>query len=360
MFGSRLLWIVAAAILCLVPVASAAEVDVEKLIKQGHFKEARGIVEKRLASNPKDIDAVIELASIKLAFKDLDGATKLAEQAIAARPGDARAHAVMAECYGQRAEGDSGFFQRVRLAHSFTSEAEQALKIDPNNFEAMHSLMQFYLEAPALAGGSKSKANEMADRIGKVDQARGYLAKGEIALFDKQNDQLEGLYSKAVQADPKSYMARIRLGSVYVGERFRNLQKAEENANAALQIDSSRAGGYSLFAFIKVAREDWTGLDKLLAQAEKAVPNDLSYYYQAGRALLFSGKDDPRAERYFRKYLTQEPEGNAVTLASAHWQLGLVLEKEGKLPEAVQEVSTAVNMDPQLKSAQQDLKRMKP
>jgi medium-chain acyl-[acyl-carrier-protein] hydrolase len=38
----------------------------------------------------------------------------------------------------------------------------------------------------------------------------------------------------------------------------------------------------------------------------------------------------------------------------------LLLEKEGKLGEAVQEVSTAVNMDPQLKGAQQDLKRMKP
>jgi tetratricopeptide (TPR) repeat protein len=360
MFGSRMFCVAAAGLLSLWPVVSAADADPEKLIKQGHFKEARGIVEKSLAANPKDIDAAIRMASIKLAFKDNDGATKLAEQAVAAKPGDAQAHVVLAQCYGQKAEGDAGFFQSIRLAHAFTNEAEAALKIDPNNIEAMRSLMQFYLQAPSLAGGSQSKANEMADRIGKVNASRGFLAKGEIAVFDKQFDHLDDIYSKAVQADPQSYDALVRLAGVYAGEKFRNLQKAEENASKAMQIDSSRVGAYSILAYVKAIREDWAGLDKLLAQAEKTVPDDFSYYVQAGRALLATGKDDVRAERYFRKYLSQPPEGNATTPASAHWQLGLALEKEGKLQDAINEVSTAVNMDPKLKQAQQDLKRMKP
>ena len=67
----------------------------------------------------------------------------------------------------------------------------------------------------------------------------------------------------------------------------------------------------------------------MLAQAEKAVPDDLTPYYEAGTVLLDEHSDLTRAERYFRKYLSQEPEGNEPRLAEARGQLGLVLEKEG-------------------------------
>jgi tetratricopeptide (TPR) repeat protein len=337
-----------------------ANVDAEKLVKEGRYKEARQIVEKALVSNPQDIDAVIQLANIKLAFRDLNGATELAERAVAAKPHDASAHEVLADCYGEKAQREDGFFHGLKMAHSFVSEAEATLAIDPKNIHTMRNLIQYYLEAPALAGGSKTKANEMADRIGGVDQSKGYLAKAEIALHEKQNDQLEGLYTKAVQADPKSYEARIRLAGLYLGMTYRNIQKAEESANSAMQIDANRPGAYSMLAYAKALQEKWPDLDQILAHAEKAVPNDFSYYLMAARALLSTGKDDARAERYFQKYLSQEPEGNAPTLASAHWQLGLVLEKEGKLQDAIKEVNTAVTMDPKLKGAQQDLKRMKP
>jgi len=56
------------------------------------------------------------------------------------------------------------------------------------------------------------------------------------------------------------------------------------------------------------------------------------------------------------KYLTQqEPEGNTPPLAVAHWRLGLALEKQGKK----QELQIAVQMKPDLKEAQKDLKRLK-
>ena len=71
------------------------------------------------------------------------------------------------------------------------------------------------------------------------------------------------------------------------------------------------------------------------------------------------GKDLPRAERYFKKYLSQDPEIGAATLAHAHWRLGLIYEKEGRKPEAIQEVQAAVNLKPDLDDAKKDLKRLK-
>jgi tetratricopeptide (TPR) repeat protein len=42
-----------------------------------------------------------------------------------------------------------------------------------------------------------------------------------------------------------------------------------------------------------------------------------------------------RAERYLRKYVTEEPEGNRPSLQSAWWRLGQNLEKQGRRAEAV-------------------------
>jgi len=330
----------------------------DDLISKGHYKQARVLLEKRLAANANDADAMAQMAMVKLEFRDVEPAIKLAEKAVSLKPNDAKTHEALADCYGQKAEGDVGMFEGLRLAKAFRREAEATLAIDPKNYEAMHSLMQFFLEAPGIAGGSTSKANEMAEKISAVNLSRGFLAKAEIATHEKQYDQVLSLVQKAVEADPKSYSALIRLASMYASDKWRDMAKAEPLANKVIAMDPSRAIGYGLLAQIKVWNEKWTELDQVLAQAEKAAPDDFIYYFRAGRVLLATGKDNARAERYFRKYLSQEPEGGTPTLATGHWQLGLVLEKLGRKQDALAELQTAVKMDPQLKPAKNDLKRL--
>jgi tetratricopeptide (TPR) repeat protein len=67
----------------------------------------------------------------------------------------------------------------------------------------------------------------------------------------------------------------------------------------------------------------------------------------------------PRAERYARKCLSQEPEPTSSSHAVAHWRLGLVLEKEGRKADAVAEIETATKLDPHFEQAQKDLKRLR-
>src|SRR5205085_12677284 len=96
--------------------------------------------------------------------------------------------------------------------------------------------------------------------------------------------------------------------------------------------------------------------------AEKAVPDNLSPYFQVGQLIASGnggGNDYARAERCLRKYLTQEPELNSTKWSRAHWRLGQVLEKMGKKPEAIAEFQAAVQLEPEFKPAQEDLKRLK-
>jgi tetratricopeptide (TPR) repeat protein len=247
------------------------------------------------------------------------------------------------------------------LAKRFKQETERAIALDPNNLDARFALMEFYWEAPGIMGGDKKKSYALADEIARLNAVRGYFAQAELANKEKSKDlaRFESLYLKAVEADPRSYNARVSLASLYLGDATKKYDLAEKHLREAVKIDPGRSGAYAVLVQAYIYQQRWKELEAALAEAERAAPDDFNYYYQAGRVLLVTGQDLPRAERYFRKYLTQEPEGGAPRHAAAHWRLGLVLEKSGRKPEAVSELETATRLEPDFEPAKKDLKRMK-
>lgn len=348
-------------LLCCLVLATAgfaSEGDPATMVEHGHYKQARVLLEKRLAANAKDVDVLVLLARVNLAYSNSGAAIKLLEQATALQPKSADAHVYLADAYS-RSANDAGMFEKMRLSKIIRNETEQALSIDPKNIDALEGMMEFYLEAPGIMGGSRSKADETAERIMALDPVRGNLARAANASHEKEYAKAEGFYIKAVQANSKSYEALASLGSFYLRDGAQNYDKAADYAQQALQADPRRSGAYAILAQANAARERWADLDQLLAKAEKELPDDFLPDYMAGRTLLTSGKDNARAERYFRKYLTQpEEEGGTPPLASAHWRLAQVLEKEGRKQDAIQELQTAVQMKPDFKEAQKDLKRL--
>jgi len=336
---------------------ASGSVTPEALIDQGHFKRARAIVEPRVQQNPNDAEAAYLLSQIKQAYGDLDAALKLAQKAVALDGRNSRYHYQLAQIYGEMAEKAS-IFRQLGLAHKFRDEAEVAAQLDPNYVDARVGLMEFYLQAPGIAGGDKKKARAIADDIGRINPVEGSLAQARLAQQAKDTVKQEAALLKAVEAGPRNYEANVSLGNFY-GEGLKKYNQAEKYLRAALQIDPGRSGAYALLAQTYAAQQRWSDLDALLVQAEKNVPDDLNPDYQAGKTILLQGGDYARAERYFRKYLTQEPEGGAPDLAAGHWRLGLALEKQGRKSEAIAELQTAVQMKPDFNEAKKDLKRLK-
>jgi tetratricopeptide (TPR) repeat protein len=329
------------------------------LIDHGHYKQARAVLEKKFSINSKDAETLVFLARVRIAYGNFDDAIKLLEQAISLQPKRADAHIYLAEAYSHKTN-DAGMFEKVRIGRTIQSETEQALAIDPKNIDALEGMVEFYLEAPGILGGSRSKAEETAEKIIALDPARGNLAKAEIARHEKERDKAESFYNKAVQASPSSYDALVALGSFYLREGSQNYDKAADYGQKAVQADSHRSGAYVILAQAYVSRGRFTDLDQLLKKSEQDLPDDLVPEYIAGRTLLTTGADNARAERYFRKYLTQtEEEGGTPALSSAHWRLAQVLEKENKKQEAIEELQTAVRLKSDFKEAQKDLKRLK-
>jgi tetratricopeptide (TPR) repeat protein len=338
--------------------AMAANVDPAALVKAGHFKQARVILEKRIAENAKDADALVLLARVRLAYEDYEQAANLLQQALDIDPTHSDAHVYMAEAYSQKID-HVGVFEKSGIAKKIKSEAERALAGNPKNLDAMETLMEFHLEAPGIVGGSKDKAREIAEKIASLDPVRGNFAWAEIAAKEKRHDEREKFLVNAVAADPQSYDALTAVAALYLRDRWLNYRKAGDYAGKAAAVDPGRVRAYALLARACAGQEQWTALEQVLAKAEREVPDNYLPYFAAGNELLLMGKQPARAETYFRKYLKLEPEGEAPSLPVAHWHLGLALEKQGRKQEAIQEIQTALKMKPGLKEAQKDLKRIK-
>jgi len=347
-------------VLCLLPSPHALGADgaPESLMDGGHWKRLRAIAEAQVAADSNNAQAAYFLASAKEGLGDLKGALPLAEKALSSDTNNARYHLLVANIcieLGQQA----GIFKGIGLAHRFKEEAEKAVAIDSKYLDARESLMEFYFEAPGLAGGDKKKAWTTAEEIGRIDVTRGLLAQAILAAREKNAAKEEGFYQKALAAGPTDYRVLSAMASFYSSDGQKKYDLGEKYGTAALKIDETRVGPYAALAIVYASGERWQDLDAVMVREEKGVPEDYAPHYQAGKVLLFSGKDLPRAERYFRKYLTAEPEGGEPSHAAAHWRLGLVLEKEGKKPEAIAEMEAAVRAEPDFKEAKQDLKRLK-
>ncbi len=345
----------------------------EPLIKAGHWKRARPLVQRSYKANPNDARANYQLSQIKAAFGDLEGALPLAEKAGALDPNNAEYHVQLGEVCGQTAEKAS-FFSKGKWAKRFKEEEEKAASLDLKNLNARFDLLEYDLQAPRLMGGGKDKAQGMAEEIAGIDPVSGDLARARVALDAKDRVRAGGYYARAAAQGSKNYDALITAAGFFLQPAGADPKAAaapastsppadtgaaEKYAREAVALQPDRVEANSILARLYAVQSRWTDLDALLVESEKRIPDDLQPYYRAGLVLLDSGRELPRAENYFRKYLAQEPEPGGPTLAAAHWRIGLVLAKEGHTPEALAEVQTAVRLDPGFEPAQTDLKRLK-
>jgi predicted Zn-dependent protease len=256
------------------------------------------------------------LSQIRAAFGDRTTPLPLAEKAVALDSRIAKYHRQVAEVLGVVAQ-HSNAFQQLFLARRFRREIDAALALDPRDVQANRDLLEFYLLAPGIAGGSRREARAIADRIAVFNPAEGFLAQARIASFENQTAQAEDSLRKAAEAQPRLYRAQIMLAEFYLAPQHSNLAGAESAAREAIKLDPGRTDAYAILASVYAGRSSWGELDATLAESARQAPDDLYPAYRAAERLLTGTENFDLAKRYLRTYLGQEPEGNRPTAANA-------------------------------------------
>lgn len=233
----------------------------------------------------------------------------------------ASAHYWLGRAYGEQAQRANPLRQ-ASLARRTKGEFERAVQLDPDYVDAREGLMQFYLRAPGVMGGSEAKAREQAQEIARRNRYRGGLA---LAVVSTRRKDLAGA--------------------------------AREYEQLAAQFPDSSAP-WTQLAALHAQQRQWDQAFATIERMQRAQPASMPAQYALGRLAAESGMQLERGEQALRRYLTHQPRPNEPPLANAHWRLGAILERQGRPELARAEYRTAVRLDPALRPAREALAKL--
>ncbi|MBX2897442.1 MAG: tetratricopeptide repeat protein [Cyclobacteriaceae bacterium] len=290
----------------------------KQLWEQKKYAEAR----KQLLAIKKDSKdyaaAQYYLGRVAFDEKKYDEAEDFFETAIDTNNKVADYHTWYGNTLGTIA-ADANLFKQASLGPKMKSAWEKAVQLDPETVDARESLIQYYLQAPAIAGGSVDKAIEMANEIKKIKPAEGHR----------------------------------QLGNIYYREK--KYAEAEKEFIAMTKVDAALTPGLANFYVLQKQ------YDKAFAISDEALkqnPDDMAATYQIGKLSAISGLQLDRGEACLKKYLSYQPQKNEPSHAGANMRLAQIMEKRGKKTEAKSLYQLALKGDATLKEAKEGLARV--
>lgn len=313
----------AAALLALVTGSLGAQssTDGVALFEARRYAQARPAFEAAIRANPRDARAAYYLGRIALVDGNGDKGADWLERAVELEGGRADYHHWLGRAYSRQAV-HAGRFRQLRLAGRIRGELERAVRLDPSDVDARLDLLQYYVVAPGIVGGSTDRARAQAAEIRRLNPFRGHLADAAVAEDAGDAGTAEREYAAAVAAFPDSLAGAWALGSFYA------------------------------------RRKQWDRAFDVFERAGRERRDPVALYH-VGRTASLSGQRLDRGAEALRQYLASRPSDTDPSLASAHFRLGLIYEKQGKRDLARQEFETTVRLDPSQSEAKEAMKRVK-
>lgn len=242
------------------------------------------------------------------------------EKAVALEPNNADDHYQLGSAYGLAGAG-AGMFGAMSMGRKAKAEWERAVQLDPHFILARFALMEFYIAAPAIVGGSASAAMEQATEIRKRDAIDGHRAFARIHTAAKKPDLARKEYDDMLKEQPASARAHYYFG-VYLMLTDKDYTSAGDEFESAVRLDPSYMPAYS----------------------------------QIGHVAVLAAKNFARGEETLKKYLAYRPKDEEPSVARADYWLGGIYEKQGKKAEANYAASLKIN--PNQKDVDEAMKRV--
>jgi tetratricopeptide (TPR) repeat protein len=164
--------------------------EYQALIKEHRYAEAEHAADARLAQDPADRDALIAKSEAILGrgqASRIEEAVKLAEQCVAAHPRDSNCHLALGNALGAKASNAG--VSAMGYAHTIRDSFKQAVELDPHNLDARFALLQYYIQAPRVAGGGTGKAKALASETAAVNNDAAKLMQAALDLAAGHDDK---------------------------------------------------------------------------------------------------------------------------------------------------------------------------
>lgn len=173
-----------------------------------------------------------------LTAKDAKRAVALAEQAVAAEPNNPELQAHLGHAYSMRI-GEVSFVHQATMSGKMLGAYQRAVELDPDHLGGRIGLARYYTYAPAIAGGSRQKAEAQAKEIRGRHPYLGALEAGIIAEHFNDLPAAVAAYLEARALAPDEADVHERLGRVHA--RLGDTRQAQESFSRCLELDPERA-----------------------------------------------------------------------------------------------------------------------
>ena len=307
----------------------------ELFVLAQRFDDAKARATALLQKNPQDVDAMLLRASAMAELKDLEGALKEIEDALAIQPDEERAYLTLADVQvrgGQRQEAEASFRRAIELEAS-----------SPNPRLAYANFL--------WSEGRPSDA-EREIRQALTAEPRHLLANRMLAaLLTATRREAEAEAPLKIVADASDRpAARFELAQYYV---------RAGRADEATKLLTDLAKGQDTFsrAEVMIAEIEYrkgdtknahARLDKLLSRA----PNDGPALVLKAQWLGNEKKLDEALDRA-RAAVKADPQ-----LIQAHFVLGQIHSQRREVPDAIKAYTEVLRLNPRVVAAQLELSRL--
>ncbi len=293
----------------------------QRQFEAGNYSSAITTLQSALGDDPQNPQAQFWLARCYYELRDFSRTITSAQRAIQSDPQNGEYHQWLGRAYGERAEQEHSLW----LARKVRRELEEAVRLSPENVLAHRDLLDFYVEAPWIAGGSREKARSQAEAIQALDRVSGHLAWAAYWQSEKKADRVEAEYRRVFELRPNRIEPYLEIADHY--------QHSKEAS----------------------------GLEVAVEAAARTNASDPRIAYYRGVVRVLTGNSLADAERWLRSYATSTPRrSNFPSHESAREWLGRLYELQGKPALAAEQYRVILKVDPERRGLREALRRVEP
>ena len=325
-----------------------------RLFDDGKTAQAKPLFLDAVKEDSRNAEAYYYLGALTINF-DYSSAINYLEKAVDLNSSAAKYHFMLGNAYGLKAQR-GGIFGKIGAASNCKSHYLAAIGLAAKFTEARENLIEFYLQAPGIVGGSVDKASAQADTIKTYDPYAGYIAESRIHGYQKEKEKQEECFRKAIAIDPKNVTAYKALWLLYMDDN--NTKKADDIFKKAAASVSNASDIYFQAGLFYMGKNDFTKTREMFEAALRKDSKNYAVYYQYGKMNLLSGTDLYQGLSYFEKYIQAPAVKNSPGYEYAYWRMGMLYEKLGKADSARIAYRKSLELNPEMEDAKKALEKL--
>ncbi|MFQ5526739.1 MAG: tetratricopeptide repeat protein [Thermoanaerobaculia bacterium] len=151
------------------------------------------------------------LGRLEFEREQWDAAIERFTAAVEAEPENSLFHRWAGHAYVEKINVVNAF-KKMGVAKNARTHFEEAVRLAPGDLEARDAWVGHLTNAPAIAGGSREKAEEQVAELTAISPSKGAVLKARMHFNEGEWEEAEALYATAIEADGEVAEYHYNLG----------------------------------------------------------------------------------------------------------------------------------------------------